>query len=446
MMIVLPLLPLSFIFPMIVTAIDLRFPFGTEKVRGVNIGGWLVLEPWITPSLFDNTGNPSIVDEWTFSQYQSQDEAGTALKNHWDTWITENDFAAIAAAGLNHVRIPIGYWAFDVSGGEPYQTGQYPYLLNAIDWCRTHGLKVIIDLHGVPGSQNGFDNSGRRGAALWATQSSNIARTNAIILKLSKEFSQHIYSDVVTSVQPVNEPASFKSQGILSAARQLYYDSYGNLRWPDPNQPQVTEGLLLLIHDAFMGLAYWTGFMTDRNTYQGVSMDTHSYSIFSSPELALNWGQHINEVCATGKSISDFTRSNLWVIVGEWTVATTDCAKYLNGRGTGSRYDGSFPGSYFIGNCGPKTGSASGFPEKYKTFMRKFFEAQVQAYEQGAGWVYWTWKAENADDWSYQVGLEGGWIPKNPSDKIYNNLCGYSGILPSQWDEAQNVLVAPDVN
>jgi hypothetical protein len=26
------------------------FDFGSEKVRGVNIGGWLVLEPWV-PSL-----------------------------------------------------------------------------------------------------------------------------------------------------------------------------------------------------------------------------------------------------------------------------------------------------------------------------------------------------------------------------------------------------------
>ena len=32
-------------------------------------------------------------------------------------WITEADFADIAAAGLNHVRLPIGYWAWDISGG-----------------------------------------------------------------------------------------------------------------------------------------------------------------------------------------------------------------------------------------------------------------------------------------------------------------------------------------
>jgi len=34
---------------------DLRFNFGGQKIRGVNLGGWLVLEPWITPSVFEAT-------------------------------------------------------------------------------------------------------------------------------------------------------------------------------------------------------------------------------------------------------------------------------------------------------------------------------------------------------------------------------------------------------
>jgi glucan 1,3-beta-glucosidase len=59
----------------------------------------LLLQPWITPSLFDNTGDPRIIDEWTFGQYQDRSVASTVLKIHWDTWITEADFAAIAAAG-----------------------------------------------------------------------------------------------------------------------------------------------------------------------------------------------------------------------------------------------------------------------------------------------------------------------------------------------------------
>lgn len=40
---------------------SLKFNFGGDKVRGVNLGGWFVLEPWITPSLFEN-GPANAVD------------------------------------------------------------------------------------------------------------------------------------------------------------------------------------------------------------------------------------------------------------------------------------------------------------------------------------------------------------------------------------------------
>jgi glucan 1,3-beta-glucosidase len=45
--------------------------------------------------------------------------------------------------------------------------GQAEYLDRAIGWARKYNVKVILDLHGAPGSQNGFDNSGQRGAANW---------------------------------------------------------------------------------------------------------------------------------------------------------------------------------------------------------------------------------------------------------------------------------------
>ena len=54
------------------------------------------------------------------------------------------------------MRLPIGYWAWDVGAGEPYIQGQLPYLRRAVTWASNHGLKLIIDLHGVPGSQNGY--------------------------------------------------------------------------------------------------------------------------------------------------------------------------------------------------------------------------------------------------------------------------------------------------
>ena len=57
------------------------------------------LQPWITPSLFDNTGDARIVDEYTFGEYQSKEDALAILTKHWATWITEADFKAIADAG-----------------------------------------------------------------------------------------------------------------------------------------------------------------------------------------------------------------------------------------------------------------------------------------------------------------------------------------------------------
>lgn len=58
------------------------------------------------------------------------------------------DFNAIAAAGMNHVRIPIGYWSVAPIAGDPYVQGAYAVLGNALNWAQAAGLKVMIDLHG----------------------------------------------------------------------------------------------------------------------------------------------------------------------------------------------------------------------------------------------------------------------------------------------------------
>ncbi|KAF5368395.1 hypothetical protein D9758_002194 [Tetrapyrgos nigripes] len=377
-----------------------------DKVRGVNLGGWLVLEPWITPSLFDDTGNPDIIDEYTFGKLQDHDVALAALQQHWETWITEQDFIDIANAGLNTVRLPIGYWAFDVSAGEPYIQGQLPYLRKALDWANTHNLQVIIDLHGAPGSQNGFDNSGQRmDLPTWHTNQDNIDRTKAVMERIANEFDAAIYA-------PLNEPAGFRD-GVLPVVQQYWKDSYGIVRASSHPEARV------LIHDAFQELDSWKGFMTPPE-FQNVAMDKHIYQIFSDAENQRSEEEHIQFACKYKEQLSSF---DLVIYVGEWTPAKTDCAKYLNGRGIGARYDGTYPGSSFIGSCDGLTGSASTFSEDYKTFLRKFWEAQAITYEQGDGWLQWTWKAENADEWSYQAGLANGWIPQNPTDRKYPDIC-----------------------
>jgi glucan 1,3-beta-glucosidase len=126
---------------------SLTFDYGAEKVRGVNLGGWLVLEPWITPSIFDAVGDAA-VDEWSLCETLGQDQCRSVLAQHWGSFITADDFNQIAGAGMNHVRIPIGYWAVQHLDGDQFVDGQLEYLDQAVGWARSAGLKVIVDLHG----------------------------------------------------------------------------------------------------------------------------------------------------------------------------------------------------------------------------------------------------------------------------------------------------------
>ncbi|KAF9055866.1 exo-beta-1,3-glucanase [Panaeolus papilionaceus] len=414
-LLVVPLI-LSSVIPTALSALTFGFPYGRTKVRGVNLGGWLVLESWITPSVFDATNDWRIVDEYTFCKYQSKSVASKALQKHWGSWITEKDFVAIKQAGLNHIRIPIGYWAFEVGPGEPYIQGALPWLYAAVDWARVHGLKIIVDLHGLPGSQNGQ----------WHTNMTNIERSQAIVKRIATLFKDK--SDVVTAVTPANDspakqmnrPGGYRGEDVLRVARQFYYDSYGMIRYPYGTSKQ--SNTMVILSDAFQGSAYWKNFMPYPQ-WDGVMIDLHHYQVFSDWEQRLTQTQHIQRACSMA---NQFAAGTLWQIVGEWAPAWTDCTnhKMYSKRGWGSRFDGSYPGSSGKGNCTGMSGKASGFSAEYKVFLRKFWEAQVITFEKAQGWIQWTWKAENSDEWSYQAGLANGWIPKNPTAYKYPTICG----------------------
>lgn len=72
-------------------------------------------------------------------------------------------------------------------------------------------------------------------------------------------------------------------------------------------------------------------------------------------------------------NLSSYAQSNIYTIIGEWTTAPTDCAKWLNGRGAGARWDGSLQsGQPSFGSCDGWTGDMSTFSDDYKTFLRKY--------------------------------------------------------------------------
>jgi aryl-phospho-beta-D-glucosidase BglC (GH1 family) len=70
---------------------------------------------------------------------------------------TEEDFAQIAGAGLNWIRLPIPFWAIDTWPGEPFLPKvSWKYALKAFGWARKYGIRIMLDIHSTPGSQNGY--------------------------------------------------------------------------------------------------------------------------------------------------------------------------------------------------------------------------------------------------------------------------------------------------
>jgi hypothetical protein len=76
--------------------------------------------------------------------------------------------------------------------------------------------------------------------------------------------------------------------------------------------------------------------------------------------------------CTISSTLTSFASSNLYKILGEWSNAPTDCAKWLNGRGVGARWDGTWwNNNQVFGSCTNWTGDSSGFSDDYTTFLRK---------------------------------------------------------------------------
>ncbi|KAJ1893873.1 hypothetical protein LPJ66_005508 [Kickxella alabastrina] len=399
-----------------------RFGKGGDVIRGVNLGGLFVLEPWITPSLFKQWEgpNPQAVDEWTYCQTLGKSECESRLKQHWGSWVTETDISTLAKLGLNHVRIPIGYWAFTVKNDEPYVQGQVPYLKKVLGWVGKYNLNAVLDLHGVPGSQNGFDNSGRLGGIHWQDSQENIERSIEALEGLARIAAE--FPDIVDAVQVVNEPANWglSKQGIID----FYKQAYTSIRNIAPN-------VLIVIHDAFLSPAEWNDFNVPG--WENVILDTHTYHIFVKDRLTLSRDNHLRATCRDAVSVRNFN-NKLWTITGEWSLAITDCARWLNGFGKGARWDGSMNwemnGPVYQGATCAGQNSIGAWDSATRMFFRQFAEAQIDAYEAGSGWFFWNFKAEDADDWNYIKLAQNGLIPNPPTDRHYSR---YS-LDSKRWD------------
>jgi glucan 1,3-beta-glucosidase len=368
---------------------------GRSMIRGVNLGNWLVLEKWMSPELFAGT---SAEDETYLCKELSETAKGERFKVHRDSYITDRDFAYLARRGINLVRIPVPFFIF--GDYEPY-LGCIEYLDKAFRWAERYKLKILIDLHTVPDSQNGFDNGGICGVCKWHRNPEHVAFALDVLEQLTIRYRNR---ESLWGIEVLNEPISPELWDLADVPRTypavdkeyaegsepvptdflkgFYKEAYRRIR-------AQSDEVTIVFHDGFR-ISEWVGFFTEPD-FKNIVVDTHLYLMMYTMAVGdgglSDYLTYIeNEFASTVSEMSQ----QFPVMVGEWCLDT-------------------------------KSKRAAALTDEERLdYYRTLAAAQFKAWEHAVGWIYWSYKlqvdAPELDGWDMGKAIELGYLPKDLSD------------------------------
>ncbi len=388
------------------------------KIKGVNFGNWLVLEKWMSPALFEGT---TAEDEYYLPAQLSPEVYEARIKIHRSEYITERDFAAVKRIGLDTIRIPVPYFIF---GDRPPFIGCIEELDHAFSWAEKYGLRILIDLHTVPLSQNGFDNGGICGVCRWSRTPEEVEFVLNVLEKLAERYG---HRTGLFGIEPVNEPiteplwsvmnvperykpvdpelAKGSAPNTIEFLRGFYEEAYERIRrHTDPDK-------YVVFHDAFQ-LKNWKEFLT-RPCFENVMLDTHQYLMMAEAmgceQTMEGYLKYINEIYAA--DIAE-VQEYIPVVCGEWCLFNSLAAGHDTNGGQTS----------FNGMDYSETGDELSVSEKRDIYL-PIARAQLDAWNRGSGYFYWSFKLlldtvndpewNGWDCWDLGKSVDQGWITIN---------------------------------
>ena len=385
-------------------------------IQGVNLGNWLVLEKWMSPHLFDGT---TAEDEYYLPRQLDPAVYEARIKIHRSEYITERDFAKIKSIGLTHIRIPVPYFIF--GDREPF-IGCIEELDHAFAWAKKYGLKILIDLHTAPLSQNGFDNGGICGVCKWSQTPEEVDFVLNVLEKLAMRYGKE---EAFFGITPINEPVTepmwslmditsryapvdqelAKGSGpcTLEFLRGFYTDAFRRVT------PHMKEDSFVVFHDGFQ-MKVWKDFLIQEEFKGKVILDTHLYLMVAEGQgceqslsgyvnfIENNWAKDLKEV-----------ESYCPVVVGEWCI--------FNSYAVGADTKGGQSPLNGMNYDGAEALSA----EQQKTIYQTLSNAHLTAWQNGSGYFYWSYKLlldtvnepnwKGWDAWDLGRCYDNGWFP-----------------------------------
>ncbi|GAA5961798.1 hypothetical protein JCM21900_003312 [Sporobolomyces salmonicolor] len=336
--------------------------WGQNKSIGMCLGSWLILEKWMVPDWFNETVNAvqpgagvTTLDEWTFCEVLGQDKCEQALTQHFETFVTEDDIQTLYDNGINHLRIPTGFWAWiPTVEGEPYlnRTDIYQYYLDRVlGWAHKRGMYAILDMHGVPGSQNGEQSSGHLttepswfgGSA--STETPDQQRSDQMIQVVTEWVANSPYRSVVTGIEPINEPRPYTNDQLVQLENYFSrsYNTIQNSSWP----------VATIIPYGYANLSYWYDYSAAHATDPpSMVMVDHPYPGNFPPQN--DSANILQQVCAAAQRYLEYP---IPLLIDEWSIYTG---------------------------------------VKDSAFEKEFYAQQLVTWAWSAGGMYWSYKLETS--------------------------------------------------
>ena len=326
------------------------------------------------------------------------------MKEHRDTYVTEEDFQNIASHGLNTVRIPVPYFIF--GDREPY-SGCIEYLDKAFDWAGKYGLKVLVDLHTAPGGQNSYDNGGIEGVCKWSQQPDEVEFVLTVLERLAMRYRDR---EELFGIEVLNEPISFSvymtapsrkkaadkeeakgSRHVSSRfLKKFYVQAYGRLRKILP------EEKVIVFHDGFR-LGMWKDFFV-KHHMKNVMIDTHIYIQAMEDVTHIHSFWAYRAFIAYQQHLLKKAQKYTPVFVGEWCVCNELADKKKGHEVIRDEYE-----------------------DYRKKWYRKAAVLQLNAWKDTAGFFYWNYQlyrdkevpmyATRLDSWDLCRCWKKGWMP-----------------------------------
>ncbi|KAG8458300.1 hypothetical protein KFE25_005147 [Diacronema lutheri] len=303
-----------------------------DALRGVNLGGWLLMERWLVggnayvnttccgrvESPYNGTACSSATSELPLTvELRARGEL-QKIDAFRDAFVTRADFALLRALGVDSVRLPIGYWIVDpeVVPAQPgfYQGAGLRLVDDAVRWAEEAGLTVFLQLHGAPGGQSGAQTTGFENKS-WTAASFNASASVEILRKLAQRYAA---AQNVIALGLLNEP-----ELPVDTLLPFYEEAIRAIREHMPASRVAVvinlfseRGLLAIATDA------WRVFnvqLTPARGFANIIFDLHIYYAFLPQQLA-------------DTSLATVTGTLVWVqslltqvtgrpvIVGEWSL------------------------------------------------------------------------------------------------------------------------------